>query len=99
MSREYQEIYAQRPDINGLLRNDLGRGVLNAMKAGIAAASGELVLITMADGSDEVELVGGAGFLTDWAVGEALTGAVSYIWDTAQSSTGGNSDISSWQIA
>jgi glycosyltransferase involved in cell wall biosynthesis len=40
-----------------LLRNDLGRGVLNAMKAGIAAAQGEFVLITMADGSDEVELV------------------------------------------
>jgi glycosyltransferase involved in cell wall biosynthesis len=40
-----------------LLRNDLGRGVLNAMKAGIAAATGEFVLITMADGSDEVELV------------------------------------------
>jgi len=40
-----------------LLRNDLGRGVLKAMKAGIAAARGEFVLITMADGSDEVELV------------------------------------------
>ncbi len=36
-----------------LLRNDLGRGVLNAMKAGIAAARGEYVLITMADGSDD----------------------------------------------
>src|SRR3990172_1020564 len=44
------------PDVR-LLRNDLGRGVLNAMKAGIAAARGEFVLITMADGSDEVELV------------------------------------------
>jgi glycosyltransferase involved in cell wall biosynthesis len=36
-----------------LLRNDLGRGVLNAMKAGIAGARGEYVLITMADGSDD----------------------------------------------
>ena len=47
---------AELPDVR-LLRNDLGRGVLNAMKAGIAAARGEFVLITMADGSDEVELV------------------------------------------
>jgi dolichol-phosphate mannosyltransferase len=43
------------PEIDGLrgVRNELGRGVLNAMKAGIAAAAGELVLISMADGSDE----------------------------------------------
>jgi len=34
-------------------RNDLGRGVLNAMKAGIAAARGPYVLVTMADGSDD----------------------------------------------
>ena len=39
------------------LRNDLGRGVLNAMKAGIAAARGEFVLITMSDGSDEPAIV------------------------------------------
>ncbi len=38
-------------------RNDLGRGVLNAMKAGIAASSGAYVLITMADGSDEPRIV------------------------------------------
>ena len=49
---------AELPNVQ-LLRNDLGRGVLNAMKAGIGAARGELVLITMADGSDEVELVDG----------------------------------------
>jgi dolichol-phosphate mannosyltransferase len=43
------------PRIAGLrgLRNDLGRGVLNAMRAGIAAAAGEYVLISMADGSDD----------------------------------------------
>jgi dolichol-phosphate mannosyltransferase len=43
------------PEIHGLrgIRNELGRGVLNAMKAGIAASGGELVLISMADGSDE----------------------------------------------
>ena len=40
-----------------LLRNDLGRGVLNAMRAGIDAALAPLVLITMADGSDEMECV------------------------------------------
>ena len=43
------------PEIPGLrgVRNDLGRGVLNAMKAGIAESTGEFVLISMADGSDE----------------------------------------------
>ena len=40
-----------------LYRNDLGRGVLNAMKAGIAASTAPLVLITMADGSDEMDRV------------------------------------------
>jgi len=38
-------------------RNDLGRGVLNAMKAGIAEASGEYILISMSDGSDEPHVV------------------------------------------
>jgi dolichol-phosphate mannosyltransferase len=37
-----------------LHRNDLGRGVLNAMKAGIAAARGAYVLVSMADGSDDL---------------------------------------------
>jgi glycosyltransferase involved in cell wall biosynthesis len=36
-----------------LHRNDLGRGVLNALKAGIAAARAPLVLVMMADGSDD----------------------------------------------
>ena len=40
------------PGLRGL-RNDLGRGVLNAMKAGIAGTSAPYVLISMADGSDE----------------------------------------------
>ena len=39
------------------LRNELGRGVLNAMKAGIAAARAPYVLISMADGSDEPQVV------------------------------------------
>jgi dolichol-phosphate mannosyltransferase len=47
---------AELPTIRGL-RNDLGRGVLNAMKAGIAEASGTYVLISMSDGSDEPHVV------------------------------------------
>lgn len=35
-------------------RNDLGRGALNALKSGFAAARGSHVLITMADGSDDM---------------------------------------------
>jgi glycosyltransferase involved in cell wall biosynthesis len=46
------------PGLRGL-RNDLGRGVLNAMKAGIAATSAPYVLISMADGSDEPHVVDG----------------------------------------
>jgi glycosyltransferase involved in cell wall biosynthesis len=47
------------PEIPGLrgLRNDLGRGVLNAMKTGIAGTTAPYVLISMADGSDESEIV------------------------------------------
>ena len=46
-------------EITGLrgLRNDLGRGVLNAMKAGIAGTTAPYVLISMADGSDEPQIV------------------------------------------
>src|SRR6476620_5534587 len=44
------------PNLRGL-RNDLGRGVLNAMKAGIAATEAPYVLISMADGSDEPHVV------------------------------------------
>jgi glycosyltransferase involved in cell wall biosynthesis len=40
-----------------LLRNDLGRGVLHAMQAGIAASRGSWVLVTMADGSDDPAVV------------------------------------------
>jgi dolichol-phosphate mannosyltransferase len=44
------------PGLRGL-RNDLGRGVLNAMKAGIAGTASPYVLISMADGSDEPHIV------------------------------------------
>jgi dolichol-phosphate mannosyltransferase len=40
------------PGLRGM-RNDLGRGVLNAMKAGIADTQAPYVLISMADGSDD----------------------------------------------
>ena len=44
------------PGLRGV-RNDLGRGVLRAMKAGIAASAAPYVLISMADGSDEPHIV------------------------------------------
>ena len=47
---------AEFPTLRGL-RNDLGRGVLNAMLAGIAASDGRFVVISMADGSDEPERI------------------------------------------
>jgi dolichol-phosphate mannosyltransferase len=51
-----ERLAAELPTVRGL-RNDLGRGVLNAMKAGLAASSGAYVLISMADGSDEPHVV------------------------------------------
>jgi glycosyltransferase involved in cell wall biosynthesis len=36
-----------------LVHNTLGRGVLNALKAGFAAASGDVIVVMMADRSDE----------------------------------------------
>lgn len=38
-------------------RNTLGRGALNAMKAGLAFAEAEVVVVTMADLSDDIALV------------------------------------------
>ena len=55
------------PGLRGL-RNDLGRGVLNAMKAGISGSAAPYVLISMADGSDEPRVV-------DSMVALALDGA------------------------
>ena len=48
-----------RSEIPGLrgMRNNLGRGVLNAMKSGIAGTTAPYVLISMADGSDEPHVV------------------------------------------
>jgi dolichol-phosphate mannosyltransferase len=47
---------AELPQVKPL-KNEIGRGVLNAMKAGIAAARAPYVLISMADGSDEPQVV------------------------------------------
>lgn len=51
-----KRLAAELPGLRGL-RNDLGRGVLNAMKAGIAGTTAPYVLISMADGSDEPQIV------------------------------------------
>lgn len=47
---------SQLPNVRVEL-NTRGRGVLGAMRTGIDQARGDLILITMADGSDEYELV------------------------------------------
>jgi glycosyltransferase involved in cell wall biosynthesis len=51
-----ERLGTELPAVRGL-RNDLGRGVLNAMKAGMDATAGAYVLISMADGSDEPHVV------------------------------------------
>jgi dolichol-phosphate mannosyltransferase len=51
-----ERLAAEFPAIRPL-RNDIGRGVLNAMKAGIAEASAPYVMISMSDGSDEAHVV------------------------------------------
>jgi dolichol-phosphate mannosyltransferase len=51
-----QRLASEIPELRGL-RNDIGRGVLNAMKAGIAGTQAPYVLISMADGSDEPHVV------------------------------------------
>jgi glycosyltransferase involved in cell wall biosynthesis len=39
------------------VKNTLGRGVLNAIRAGIAATSADVVIVTMADLSDDIRIV------------------------------------------
>jgi glycosyltransferase involved in cell wall biosynthesis len=48
-----------RPEMPGLRlhRNRLGRGVLNAVKSGLGSAASPYVLVMMADGSDEPQVV------------------------------------------
>jgi glycosyltransferase involved in cell wall biosynthesis len=47
-----QRLQAEMPELR-LHRNTIGRGVLNAIKSGLAAASAPYVLVTMGDGSDD----------------------------------------------
>ena len=51
-----REIAPRFPGVE-LVRNSLGRGVVNAVRAGIAAASAEVVIVTMADLSDDLRVV------------------------------------------
>jgi dolichol-phosphate mannosyltransferase len=47
-----KRLQSELPELH-LHRNDLGRGVLNALKSGLAAAGAPYVLVTMGDGSDD----------------------------------------------
>ncbi|WP_148598551.1 glycosyltransferase [Aquisphaera giovannonii] len=51
-----RELIPSRPGLE-LVRNTRGRGVLNAIRTGIAAARAEVVVITMADLSDDVAII------------------------------------------
>jgi dolichol-phosphate mannosyltransferase len=47
-----KRLQADMPELR-LHRNDIGRGVLNAIKSGLHAAAAPYVLVTMGDGSDD----------------------------------------------
>jgi glycosyltransferase involved in cell wall biosynthesis len=47
-----KRLQAEHPELH-LHRNDVGRGVVNALKSGLAAAGAPFVLVTMGDGSDD----------------------------------------------
>ncbi len=47
-----KRLQAELPELS-LHRNDIGRGVINALKSGLAAAKAPHVLVTMGDGSDD----------------------------------------------
>ena len=47
-----RRLQAEIPQLR-LHRNDIGRGVLNAIKSGLAASRAPYVLVTMGDGSDD----------------------------------------------
>lgn len=51
-----RELMALYPGVE-LVKNDVGRGVLNAVRAGIMATTAEVVIITMADLSDDIRVV------------------------------------------
>lgn len=51
-----RELAPTYPDVE-LVRNTLGKGVLNAIRAGIAQATADVVIVTMADLSDDLSVV------------------------------------------
>jgi hypothetical protein len=51
------EAMSDCPESVRLVRNDLGRGAANALRAGFAAAEGDVVVTTMADLSDPPEVI------------------------------------------
>lgn len=51
-----ERVARELPAIRGH-RNTMGRGVLSAMRSGMAVAQGRYVLVSMADGSDEPHIV------------------------------------------
>jgi len=53
VARELMRTY---PEVS-LWKNDQGSGVINAIRAGIAAATAEVVIVTMADLSDDISVV------------------------------------------
>jgi glycosyltransferase involved in cell wall biosynthesis len=57
-------IQSRMPQVR-LLRNDLGRGVLRAMRAGMADARAPYVVVSMADGSDDVAVIDAMVALAD----------------------------------
>jgi glycosyltransferase involved in cell wall biosynthesis len=77
-----QVVAASMPQLRPL-RNDLGRGVLNALRAGIAAAHGRYVLITMADGSDDMSSL--PAMLAAAEAGAAVVAASRYMPGGSQS--------------
>lgn len=59
------------------LHNTLGRGVLNALKSGIAAARGPAILVAMGDLSDDLKVV--PTLLDQWRHGSAVACASRYM--------------------
>lgn len=55
-----------------LVRNAYGKGVLNALKTGIEAASGDVVVVTMADLSDDVTQIDEMAWLVRSGAGVAV---------------------------
>jgi dolichol-phosphate mannosyltransferase len=51
-----RELAPEYPGVE-LVKNTLGRGVVNAVRAGIAATTAEVVIVTMADLSDDLKVV------------------------------------------